>query len=161
MPAMSKKVGSYTEVTGGCLCGRLRYRAKANLKAAYYCHCKFCQKSSGSPVEVGVPVEPDTLVFTRGTPKYFDSSPVGRRGFCPGCGSRLVWMSPRRNDWTNLSAGSLDHPETVHPTQHLCVESKMPWFNTADQLPRLRSDELPGLTEEWASVGLRPDGQPL
>ena len=158
---MSEATDRFVSVTGGCLCGAVRYQAHANLDEAYYCHCRYCQKSSGSPVEVGVSVEPGTLVFTKEDPKYFDSSPIGRRGFCPHCGSRLVWMSPDRPDWTNLSAGSLDHPESVRPIQHLCVESQLPWFSLADDLPRQRSEDLPGLKEEWARFGLTHDGRPL
>lgn len=158
---MSEASDQFVSVTGGCLCGAVRYRADANLDEAYYCHCRMCQKSSGSPVEVGVSVRPGTLVFANEEPRYFDSSPIGKRGFCRHCGSRLVWMSPTKPEWTNLSAGSLDQPERVRPTQHLCVESQLPWFAVADDLPRLKSEDLPGLKEEWASAGLTHDGQPL
>lgn len=151
----------YTMVTGGCLCGEVRYNAYADLDEAYYCHCRFCQKSSGAPVEVGVSVKPGCLEFTTGAPKYYASSPIGQRGFCESCGSRLVWRSARNPDWVKLSVGSLDHPEGARPQQHLCVESQMPWFNLADDLPRCRSDDLPGLQEEWARVGLTHDGRAL
>lgn len=158
---MGDETQSFSLVSGGCLCGDVRYRAYANLDAAYYCHCRFCQKSSGSPVEVGVPVKPGTLKYMKEAPKYFDSSPIGQRGFCKRCGSRLVWLSPRRPDWANLSVGSLDHPEEVRPTQHLCVESQLPWFSLADDLPRHRTEDIPGLQEEWAAVGLTHDGESL
>lgn len=158
---MSEAKERFVPVTGGCLCGAVRFQARANLDEAYYCHCRICQKSSGAPVEVGVSIEPGSLEFLSEEPRYFDSSPIGRRGFCRHCGARLVWMSPTKPEWTNLSAGSLDHPERVRPTQHLCVESQLPWFELADELPRLRSDDLPGLEEEWASAGLTTDGQPL
>ena len=140
------------EVEGSCVCGAVRYEAEVYLEKAYYCHCRMCQKSSGAPAEVGVFIRPGTIAFTKEEPKYFQSSPFGRRGFCQHCGSRLVWMSPGRPDWTNLSAGSLDRPEEVVPCEHICVESQLPWFQLDDGLPRTRSDEDWELAAAWAAT---------
>jgi hypothetical protein len=151
----------FVAVTGGCLCRAVRYEAEVNLSEASYCHCKTCQKSSGAPAEVGVNVKPGTLKFAKEDPKFFQSSPIGKRGFCQHCGSRLVWMSPNRVDWTYVSAGSLDHPERVVPAEHLSVESQLPWYELADDLPRICSEDVPDLEEEWASAGLTHEGKPL
>ncbi len=70
-------------------------------------------------------------------------------------------MSPNKEEWTNVSACSLDHPEQVVPTEHICVESQLPWYELADNLPRIRSEDYPGLEEEWASAGLTHEGKPL
>ena len=148
----------YTSVTGGCFCRVVRYEADVSLHDAYYCHCKTCQKTSGAPAEVGVLVKPGTLKFTGNEPKYFQSSPFGRRGFCFECGSRLIWMSPGNDEWTNVSAGSLDHPEHVVPKEHTCVESQLPWYQLADDLPRKRSDEEPDLIAAWTDAGMSSDG---
>jgi adenylate cyclase len=151
----------YEKVEGGCFCGAVRYEAEVNLKEAYYCHCRACQKMSGAPAEVGVFVKPGSLHFLKEMPKYFQSSPIGKRGFCPDCGSRLIWMSPDREDWTNVSAGSLDHPENVEPNEHTCVESQLPWYEVTDNLPRKRSEDVEELVEAWAKSGLNHDGRPL
>lgn len=151
----------YVPVTGCCVCEAVRYEADVNLSEAYYCHCKTCRKSSGAPAEVGVLVKPGTLKFTKEDPKYFQSSPIARRGFCRHCGSRLVYKSLNRADWTNVSAGSLDHPERVVPTEHICVESQLPWYDVADNLPRQRSEDYADLIKEWANAGLTHDGKPL
>ena len=151
----------FVPVTGGCLCQAVRYEADVNLGEAYYCHCKTCQKSTGAPAEVGVLVKPGTLKFTKEDPKFFQSSPLARRGFCQHCGSRLVYMSLIRADWTNVSVGTLDHPEHVVPAEHICVESQFPWSDVADDLPRTRSEDDPDLTEAWANAGLTHEGKPL
>ena len=151
----------FVPVTGGCLCQAVRYEADVNLSDAFYCHCKTCQKTSGAPAAVGVLVKQGTLKFTKEDPKIFQSSPFARRSFCQHCGSRLIYMSASRADWTNVSAGSLDHPERVVPTEHLCVESQWPWYEVADNLPRKRSEDDPDLVEVWASAGLTHDGKPL
>ena len=139
------------KVTGGCLCGAVRYQAEAYLKKASYCHCRMCQKSTGAPAEIAVFVKPGTLAFTKEEPTYYQSSPFGRRGFCRQCGSRLIWMSPDKPEWTNLSAGCLDHPEKVEPSEHNCVESQLPWYQIDDGLPRTRTEDDPELTALWAA----------
>jgi hypothetical protein len=151
----------FVPVAGGCLCQAVRYEADVNLHGAFYCHCTTCQKTSGAPAEVGVMVKPGTLNFTKEEPKFFRSSPIGRRGFCQNCGSRLTWISPDREDWTVIWVGSLDHPERVVPTEHLCVESQLPWFEVADNLPRQRSEDYTELREAWANAGLTHEGEPL
>jgi hypothetical protein len=134
-----------TQVAGGCLCGAIRYEAEVYLDRAYYCHCRMCQKSTGSPAEIAVFVKPGTLRFTNEEPKYYHSSAFAQRGFCPHCGSRLIWVCPKRPEWTNLAVGCLDHPENVMPSEHIYVETQLPWYKIDDGLPRKRSDELPKL----------------
>ena len=151
----------YEPVTGGCFCGAVRYEAEVSLLEAYYCHCRSCQKLSGTPAEVGVFVKPGTLRFTKEEPKYFQTSPFAKQGFCQHCGSRLIYISPEKEDWTNISVGSLDHPEHAVPNEHICVESQLPWYKLADDLPRSRSDEVPDLVKVWANCGLTHDGEPL
>ena len=70
-------------------------------------------------------------------------------------------MSPEKEDWTVISAGSLDHPEHVVPREHICVESQLPWYKLADDLPRTRSEDDPELLEAWSKHGLSHDGKPL
>jgi hypothetical protein len=138
-------------VTGGCFCGVVRYEARVYLNEAYYCHCRICQKSSGTPAEVAVFVEPGSLRFTSGSPKFFQTSPFGERGFCAACGSRLMWkhVGESRPEYTSVSVGSLDAPENVIPAMHQCVESRLPWYQPNADLPALRKDEIPELLALW------------
>jgi hypothetical protein len=142
------------KIEGGCLCGAVRYEADAFLDSAYYCHCKTCQRVSGTPAEVSVPVTPDSVKFSKGAPHYFRSSPFAERGFCPECGSRLLYRM-LSGEWTTVTAGSLDHPEAIHLEKHYCVDSQLPWYKTHDELPRLRSEEIPELVASWAAVEQR------
>ena len=152
---------NFEQVTGGCECGAVRYEAEVNLGAAYYCHCKTCKKASGAPAEVGVFVKPETLKFPKEEPKYYQSGPFALRGFCAHCGSRIIWMSPDKPEWNNVCVGSLDHPEDATPVEHICVESQLPWFDVADDLPRTRSDDDPELVAVWEKYGLTHEGEPL
>ena len=76
------------KVTGGCLCGRVRYEAEVFLKNGYICHCTICQKSTGQPAEITVPIKAGSLKYLGTEPKYYVSSENGKRGFCEECGSK-------------------------------------------------------------------------
>jgi hypothetical protein len=121
------------------------------LKDGYYCHCSICQKSSGQPAEVSVPIKAGTLVFTKSAPKYYVSSQHGRRGFCDDCGARLLWqlLAPQ-DDWmTNVCAGSLGDATEVEPMAHIFVETKLPWYKLDDSLPKLREAEVESMADIW------------
>lgn len=138
-------------VTGGCFCGAVRYQAEAFLKSAYYCHCKDCQRSSGQPAEIGVPIKAGTLEFTSEPPKFYASSERAERGFCPHCGSRIVWRPKNgENEWAiNVDVCSLDKPEEVTPNEHIYVDRQLSWYRLDDSLPRRRSDEMAEVAAAW------------
>jgi hypothetical protein len=127
-----------THVTGGCLCGNIRYEADVFLENGYICHCTICQKSSGQPAEITVLIKAGTLRYTQGEPKYFVSSRHGKRGFCAECGSRLVWQATDMDqDWTtNLDVGALDNPAEVKIACHIYAETQLPWFQIHESLPK-------------------------
>ena len=152
---------NFVPVTGGCFCQAVRYEAEVNLSEAFYCHCKICQKTTGSPVSVGAMAKADTLKFTSEEPTFFSSSAFGRRSFCPHCGSRLTWMTPERADWTVVFVGSLDHPERAVPKEHISIEGQLPWFEIADNLPREHTEDDADLIELWTKAGLTHEGKPL
>jgi hypothetical protein len=138
-------------VTGGCLCGNVRYEAEVFLKSGYYCHCRICQKSTGQPAEITVPIKAGSLTFVKSEPKYYVSSDYGRRGFCEDCGSRLVWkaMDPD-NDWlTNVTVGSLDNPAEVRPSNHIYVGTQLPWYQIDEALPKYREEEVEAMIGVW------------
>ncbi len=138
-------------VTGGCLCGKVRYEAQVFLKSAYYCHCRMCQKSSGQPAEITVPIKAGTLVFTKAKPKYYVSSEHGQRGFCEHCGSRLVWQAlDPESDWqTNVTVGSLDDPAEARPSNHIFVDTQLTWYEIDEELPKFREAEVEAMLDVW------------
>ncbi len=138
-------------VNGGCLCGAVRYEARAFLNSAYYCHCTICQKTTGAPFEIGVLVAAGSLRFTKGAPSYFRSTQFGKRGFCAACGSRLLWAAVDDADaWqTNVAACSLDIPSDVRPSCHTYTDTMLPWLEIADDLPRYTEPEMEAVVAGW------------
>lgn len=144
-------------VTGGCLCGAVRYEAEVFLHSAYYCHCRDCQRSTGQPAEIGVPVKAGSLKFIGDGPKYYVSSAWGQRGFCQHCGSRIIWrpLDPEQEWQINLDICSLDHPEDARPCMHIYIDRQVPWYQIDDDLPRKRSDEIDEVVAAWKEERLK------
>lgn len=132
-----------TKVTGGCLCGRVRYEAEVFLQNGYICHCKICQRSTGQPAEITVLIKAGTLKYSNEEPKYYTSSGSGKRGFCAHCGSRIVWQALRtEDDWlTNVTVGTLDNPAEVRVTRHIYADTQLPWYRLCADLPKLTGSD--------------------
>ncbi len=143
-------------ITGGCSCGAVRYEVDEAPIDAGYCHCRMCQRFTGSPVAAFAAFPVKSFRFTQGEPKYYSSSPLGDRGFCADCGSSLAFRPsiPEWSDWFAIQLGSLDQPENISPTWHGGIESQMPWLHVHDNLPRVRNKDQPDVVEAWESVGL-------
>lgn len=147
-----------TKVTGGCLCGRVRYEAEVFLHNGYICHCTVCQRSTGQPAEITVLIKAGTLKYLQDEPKYYVSSQFGKRGFCAECGSRIVWQALRpEDDWlTNVTVGSLDKPAEARVTRHIYADTQLPWYHVCENLPKL-TEEHGELLIELLRQELRPD----
>lgn len=99
-----------TDITGGCQCGAVRYRADG-LGRASICHCRMCQKAFGG--FFGPLVSAEGLTWTRGERSVFHSSNRNWRGFCANCGTPLTYEF---EGGTELAIGTLDRPEVAAPT---------------------------------------------
>jgi hypothetical protein len=122
------------ELTGGCQCGAVRYRATQRHDNAHICHCRMCQKAMGNYFAPLVAVPKESLIWTRGTPARFRSSAGVDRGFCSSCGTPLFHDNVA-DAHLNLTIGSLDHPELVPPVDQDGMEGQMPYFSSLHSLP--------------------------
>jgi hypothetical protein len=120
---------------GGCLCGAIRYRSPAAPLRCMICHCEYCRRHSGAPCLSFVHFPLATFAWTR-PPRRYRSSRYAERGFCPDCGSTLSMHEEVLAERVQVTLGSLDHPERVKPQDHVWVQSRIPWFEIADDLPR-------------------------
>ena len=122
------------ELTGGCLCGGIRYEVHADPIWVGHCHCRWCQRQSGAAFLTLVMFRTDEVTWLKGKPLAFRSSPEVERGFCPRCGSTLTFSRAERDE-LSVTAGSLDDPNAIQPTVHIFVEQKCGWFDAHDRLP--------------------------
>lgn len=145
---------AHVPVTGGCLCGAVRYEASVAPLGGYYCHCTMCQKNYGGLFQTTVKFPIGSFRYTKQEPKIFASSPHGRRAFCADCGSPIVFLYEGVPlVWVLL--GSLDHPEDWPLTAgakwgevlHVCIETKVPWLTIDARLPQRRTDQVVALAQ--------------
>jgi hypothetical protein len=123
---------------GGCFCGAIRYRSEGEPTQVNYCHCRMCQRSAGAPVVAWVTFKAEQVHFLKGGPKWLESSDKASRGFCANCGTQLLWRPTRETDEIDLTAASLDDPNTIRPDIHIWTASQLRWLHIQDDLPRYR-----------------------
>ena len=142
-------------ITGGCLCGAVRYEVSEPDLGAMFCHCSMCRRFTGAPMAAGITVLRDATRWTAGEPKYYRSSKIAERGFCSNCGTSLVYRS-LIGEWTKwylLFSGSLDEPEKFPPVFHLGVESQLSWIELHDSFKRMSCYDSPSLKQAYHAVG--------
>ncbi len=139
-------------ITGGCMCGAVRYEATEPPQEVGYCHCRMCQKTTGNLFYPYATFRSDAFRITQGEPKFYKSSAWLERGFCANCGTQVYDHYLKGSDRVSASIGSLDHPEDWPPTNHFGVESQISWLTIHDDLPRMRTEEDPNFVAAKAAV---------
>ena len=122
-------------ISGGCQCGAVRYALHMTPERSHYCHCRMCQRATGNLFAALAGVTKDQLEWTRGTPAFFASSSLAKRGFCSQCGTPLSFAYDEAK-WIYVTIGSLDDPAVATPERHFGIESQVPWLHIDDALPR-------------------------
>ena len=151
------------ELNGGCLCGAVRYTSNSAPEFIGVCHCRDCQKYTGSAFAIMVGLR-KTALQIRGPVKTFsklgDSGKPILRHFCPECGSSIADEPSRRPGAIILNAGTLDDPSSVMPTLEIYCDRALPWVQLAGGMQRNRRGAtgstalgagraIPGAKAEW------------
>lgn len=131
---------------GRCLCGSVRFRVTGKLGPAGFCHCKQCQRASGSAFAANAAVRTRYFEITSGLDRVseYESSPGKFRAFCSRCGSPIYSRSTGDPDSRNVRLGTLDSDPERRPLAHVWVDSKAPWYSITDSLPQYREGPPPG-----------------
>ncbi|MGQ7830200.1 GFA family protein [Altererythrobacter sp. Z27] len=122
-------------LTGGCLCGQVRYEITADPLMCLTCHCKNCQRQAGSAYSVIIGV-PEGALKVEGKVKTFndkgDSGGTVQRQFCPDCGSPLFSLVEASPGMVWVKAGTLDDTSVIQPSLHVYTKSKQDWVELGD-----------------------------
>lgn len=124
-----------TNVTGGCLCGRVRFTASGESDRVGLCHCLDCRKHHGALFHASA-IFPEAAVSVEGETRAYQG-----RHFCPDCGSSVF---SRSGDEIELNLGALDQPDRFKPTYELWIlrrESWLPPFPLARCYERDRDED--------------------
>jgi hypothetical protein len=116
--------------TGGCQCGSVRYVLATEPIRLVACHCKECQRQSGSAFGMSMQVKKDGLTVT-GVTKQFtriaDSGNENTGVFCPECGVRIYHVPKSAEDVVSLKPGTLDDTSWLRPGSFIWMKSAQGW----------------------------------
>jgi hypothetical protein len=139
------------EIRGGCACGKVRYTATIHDDEAYLCHCRMCQRATGS-MSIAFKNVKAAEVRWDGEPDWYESSPIARRPYCAGCGTSLGFQFKDGSENMDLSVASFDDPSRFKPKHHFGAESlHRAWLNT-EGLPEIRTADYQKLVDKWVEA---------
>jgi len=123
------------EMTGGCLCGAVRYSLSAEPLMCVTCHCKNCQRQAGTALSIIIGIPENAVSFSGELKTYNDTGDSGatvRRQFCPECGSPVFTRVDRPEGIMFVKAGTLDDTSNLKPAFHCYAKSKQAWMTLED-----------------------------
>ena len=117
---------------GRCTCGRVRFAMTSPPLFVHCCHCRWCQRETGSAFALNAMIESDRVVVLCGEPEIVDTPSQSGKGQkiarCPTC--RVALWSNYAGGGDKLRfvrVGTLDAPDRVSPDIHIFTASKQPW----------------------------------
>lgn len=127
-------------LTGGCVCGEIRYQCDSPPVAMLKCHCRDCQQLSGGPYTPAVVIPLKHFRITRGVLQHYATPSLGGghnlRGFCAKCGSRLTGAEDPGRGIIAVTASSLDDSTWFKPAMDIFVSDAQPWDIMDTGLPK-------------------------
>ncbi|QHQ35693.1 GFA family protein [Algicella marina] len=125
---------------GHCTCGEIRYQLTAPPLFVHCCHCRWCQRETGSAFVINALMIADEVALIRGRPDVImtptESGSGQRITRCPTC-KVAVWSvySGAGPKFLFLRTGTLDEPDGYPPDIHIFTESKQPWVILPPSVP--------------------------
>ncbi len=134
---MANPGGQTTQIhTGGCQCGYVRYRLSGTIHRLNVCHCRDCQRQSGSAFGMSLIIDPAALQLETGELSTFNTvSDSGREktcAFCARCGVRIYNAT---SALTAVKAGTLDDTAWLQPDAHYWTKRKQSWLPLPADVP--------------------------
>jgi hypothetical protein len=137
---------------GGCTCRQVRYRVTSRPMYVHCCHCRWCQRETGTAFALNAMIEADRVELTAGAPEPVDTPSASGKG-------QKIWRCPtcRVALWSNYAGagdkvrfvrvGTLDDPDTMPPDIHIFTMSRQPWIALPDGTPAVHEYYKP--KEMW------------
>lgn len=125
---------------GGCTCGSLRYRMTTKPLFVHCCHCRWCQRETGSSFALNAMIEADRVALLQGDVEVVNTPSNSGKGQkiarCPRC-RIAVWSNygGAGDALRFVRVGTLDEPDRLPPDIHIFTSSKQPWVLLAPTTP--------------------------
>ena len=120
-------------ITGGCYCGKIRFRTTAEPMSQANCHCENCRRAAGAQAVAWITVPISAFDFEKGKPRRYRTDTGAYRTFCEFCGSSLTYEHERRPNEIDITTATLDQPEEFPPTRDVFPDEKLPWVDLLDK----------------------------
>lgn len=130
-------------ITGGCLCGALRYQISKQPFGQANCHCRACQHATGGAYAPVLLVPTEGFAIIGEYCQYLSKGDSGHdvaRAFCGRCGTTVFAHTTRVETMRPVYAVTLDHPEQFRPELDAWVEFAQPWVSMDPDLPKYKRD---------------------
>lgn len=142
-------------ITGGCLCGGVRYAAPTPTLFCAHCHCRWCRAAHGAAFVTwfGVPESVLSLRSGGDLVRWYQSSVQSRRGFCSRCGTTLLYASSLSPGEMHVALATTDGPIDRRPQGHVFFDHRVDWIELGDALPR--HDSASPMLRKYGEVNAR------
>ena len=139
-------------ISGGCLCGKVRYEVSGRLFDASHCHCSMCRRHHGAIFATYADFDPDEFKWCLGEDlvKIYETPSGEGWCFCSECGSSLAGTTKGRV--YSITLGTVEGDPGIKPESHIFVGSKAQWYEIVDDLPQF--DEWP--PDTWVPPSKAP-----
>ena len=125
--------------SGGCLCGQVSYSVEGEPVMNFLCHCKNCQKQSGSAFSINLVYPKSQFMHEGPISSYADTSKSGSpvfRHFCTNCGSPIFSLVPTLPDIVVLKVGTIDDNSSYVPAAEIWCASQQNWVSFEKDYPK-------------------------
>jgi hypothetical protein len=124
---------------GGCACGAVRYRLRGAPMFVNCCHCRECQRQTGSAFVINAVIETDRIEPLAGKPEPVPVPTGSGRPHdiyrCPKCQTALWSDYGKRPALRFVRVATLDEPAKLPPDANIYIRSKLPWVKLPDGVP--------------------------
>jgi hypothetical protein len=131
-------------ISGGCLCGAIRYEADGTPYNETLCHCSMCRRAAGAPAMAWATVKRADFRLTSGALAHYASSARAERGFCARCGTSLTFEAKDFPDEVDIATATLDDPDTLPPRDNIYASTRLRWMVGVDKLPTFAGSRRQG-----------------
>ena len=130
------------KISGSCLCGSVQYKSNSEPLMTAVCHCRNCQKQTGSSFSLIVAVPADSISIEgeeniKNFPDRGESGGAVTRRFCGNCGSPILSLVEVVPGMAFIKAGTLTDTSWLEPTSHIWCDTAQPWVDISDSLERV------------------------
>ena len=137
-------------ITGGCLCGQVRYRIEAEPAAARLCWCRDCQYWAAGSATFNILFPREAMVLTGELGWYRSDADSGnpmKRGFCPTCGTPIISdaQDPPPGGMIRVRGGTLDDLSLITPQAVIWTSSAPAWAHIDPNLPHFERQPPPAI----------------